>query len=217
MRQQEISDRYQPELDQISGASNSWNWWSGSRGASGSGGAVKSYENLARKRDAEMADIQYGLPQGTLWGMYGTESAFGKNPGKSSAGAHGLFQWMDPTAKQYHVNIGDYGSELNGAGSYMHDIMARHHGDLRASLGEYNGAKSPANIDKYYNSVMKNGGFGGDSGAQVPGGVPGSGNTGSTVVVVNGKFQLVDAAGNEVAAPVNTSNRIGAPRSAGVH
>ncbi|HEX8886142.1 MAG TPA: hypothetical protein VF797_16775, partial [Noviherbaspirillum sp.] len=64
-----------------------------------------------RRARIAATEKKYGLPAGMLLGMWGTESSFGKNIGRNSAGAAGHFQFKQATADQYGVKIGDLDSE----------------------------------------------------------------------------------------------------------
>lgn len=84
----------------------------------------------------------YGISAETLWGVYGTESAFGANTKTSSAGAKGPFQFLDGTAKQYGVDVSSLQSSALGAARYLHDLGADSNPDsaaTAAALNSYSG------------------------------------------------------------------------------
>lgn len=72
-------------------------------------------------------------------------------PDGSVQQAHGLFQLMPGTAKQYNVNPTDPTSAAHGAANYLDDLLNQNDGNLRVALGIYSrtGPNSP-----YVNAVM---------------------------------------------------------------
>lgn len=111
-----------------------WTPWANSGGAgdagAGAGGGSTSLAAL---------ELSMGLPSGVLTGIYGTESAFGKNAGKSSAGALGPMQFMPGTAKRYGItDRTDFGQSSRGAARYMADLMKMFAGDEVKALAAYN-------------------------------------------------------------------------------
>lgn len=88
-----------------------------------------------------------GLPPGTLWGLYGAESSYGKNEGYSSAKALGPFQWMKASAPEYGVtNRRDFGQSAQGAARYFKQALAKYKGDLSKAVASYNWGYG--NLDK---------------------------------------------------------------------
>jgi soluble lytic murein transglycosylase-like protein len=80
-----------------------------------------------------------------------TES--GGDPTKTSPkGAKGLFQFMDPTAKQYGINPYDAGQSTTAAAQYDSMLLRRYGGDVRKALAAYNWGMG--NLDK---NIAKNG------------------------------------------------------------
>jgi hypothetical protein len=159
---------------------------------------------------------KYGLPKGLLYGMWGTESSFGKNTGRSQAGASGHFQFMPGTAQQYGVKVGDFGSEADGAARYMQALIRKHGGDVKAALFEYNGVvKNTAAGEDYVAKVARNSaGISDVTPLPATGAGAGRGSVNPATVNVEGTFTLQDQRGNQIAAPVST--RVSVPRSAGV-
>ena len=89
---------------------------------------------------------KYGLPSGMLVGQAYAESSGNKNA-ISPAGAKGIMQLMDPTAKQYGVsNPFDFKQSVSAAAMYDRDLMKRYHGDLGKALAGYNAGQG--NVDK---------------------------------------------------------------------
>src|SRR5579859_423738 len=66
---------------------------------------------------------KYGIDPATLWGVYGTESGFGKNLGPSSAGA--VFQFEPSTAQSLGVNPMNLKSAAYGAADYLSQYKGR--------------------------------------------------------------------------------------------
>jgi len=87
-----------------------------------------------------------GVPANILAGVYGAESGFGKNPGTSSAGAQGYFQFMPKTAKQYGVDVNDFQSSALGAGKYLKDLYEQL-GSWALAIAGYNAGAG--NVKKY--------------------------------------------------------------------
>lgn len=80
-----------------------------------------------------------GLPPGTLWGLYGAESSYGKNAGYSSAGALGPYQWMAASAPEYGVkDRADFRQSAAGAARYFKQALAKYKGDLAKAVASYN-------------------------------------------------------------------------------
>lgn len=96
----------------------------------------------ARRLTSE-AEQKYGLPAGTLFKQTGIESNFDATA-VSRKGAAGYLQWMPATAKSYNVKIGDYASEVDGAGRYMRDNLVKYNGNLDLALADYNGGPKAA-------------------------------------------------------------------------
>jgi hypothetical protein len=87
-----------------------------------------------------------GVPANILAGVYGAESGFGKNPGTSSAGAQGYFQFMPKTAKQYGVDVNNFQSSALGAGKYLKDLYEQL-GSWALAIAGYNAGAG--NVKKY--------------------------------------------------------------------
>ncbi|MBU9310863.1 lytic transglycosylase domain-containing protein [Burkholderia multivorans] len=116
--------------------------------------------NMPNDPKSVLAEIEKknGLPPGTLWNMWGVESAFGKKleGPKTSTGerAIGDFQFMSSTWNEWG-NGGDrysFMDSANAAGRYMGSLYKRNGGDIRKALAAYNWG--PGNLDK---DIAKNG------------------------------------------------------------
>ncbi|MBJ9694107.1 lytic transglycosylase domain-containing protein [Burkholderia cenocepacia] len=116
--------------------------------------------NMPSDPKSVLAEIEKknGLPAGTLWNMWGVESAFGKKleGPKTSSGerAIGDFQFMSGTWNEWG-NGGDrysFTDSANAAGRYMGSLYKRNGGDIRKALAAYNWG--PGNLG---NDVAKNG------------------------------------------------------------
>jgi hypothetical protein len=89
----------------------------------------------------------------TLWGVFGTESGFGKNLGPSSAGARGPMQFLLSTARMFGVNPTDsnWTDDFNGAARYLKQLGAD--GDINSAataqaLNRYSGGGGTGYIKK---------------------------------------------------------------------
>lgn len=94
---------------------------------------------------------RWKISEETLWGVYGTETGFGKNVKTSSAGAEGPFQFMPATAKLYNVNVKSFPSSACGAAHYLHDLGADDDPDSSATanaLNKYSGGGGSAYVAK---------------------------------------------------------------------
>lgn len=83
----------------------------------------------------EQAANRYGIDPGILYGVWGTESNFGRNRGPSSAGALGDFQFEPATARALGVKLGNFRSEAFGAAKYLSQYKGR---GLAGMLAAYN-------------------------------------------------------------------------------
>ena len=71
------------------------------------------------------AASKYGIDPKILWGLYGTETGFGKNVTPSSAGAVGPFQFEPSTAQSLGVNPYNFKSAAYGAARYLAQYKSR--------------------------------------------------------------------------------------------
>lgn len=105
----------------------------------------------------QAAAVRWKISPQTLWGVYGTETSFGRNVRRSSAGAEGPFQFIPGTAKSYGVDVTDFTSSAYGAAHYLHDLGADSDPNsdaTAAALNKYSGGGGAT----YVTNVKKNGG-----------------------------------------------------------
>ena len=88
---------------------------------------------------------RYGLPKNLLAALSMQESRGNPNA-RSSVGAHGAFQFMPDTARQYRVNTASIASSADGAARKMSDLLQRYKGDLGKALTAYHSGEG--NVDK---------------------------------------------------------------------
>jgi hypothetical protein len=113
-------------------------------------------ETAVYKQLVKAYAASYGIAPETLWGVYGTESDYGRNLGPSSAGAVGPFQFLPSTAASMHVNPNEFNSAARGAAHYLHNLGANkdpNSAATAAALNRYSGGGG----DTYINSVKEKG------------------------------------------------------------
>ncbi len=109
---------------------------------------------------------KYGVDPKVLWGLYGTETNYGKNASTSSAGAVGPFQFLPSTAKGMGVNPYDFKSAAFGAARYLSQYKSRGVGGM---LSAYNAGPAGAYQPGYVNTTLQNAKtYGGDGGIPIP-------------------------------------------------
>lgn len=92
------------------------------------------------------ASEKYGVPQNVIEAVIQAESAFNTNV-TSSAGAKGLMQLMDGTAKGLGVtNSYDPEQNINGGTKYLAMLLQKFNGELKPALAAYNAG--PTRIDR---------------------------------------------------------------------
>ncbi|HXJ92637.1 MAG TPA: lytic transglycosylase domain-containing protein [Terriglobia bacterium] len=96
---------------------------------------------------------KYGIDPKILWGLYGTETSFGKNVSTSSAGAVGPFQFEPATAKSMGVNPYDFKSAAFGAARYLSQYKGRGIGGM---LSAYNAGPAGGYQSGYVNTTLQN-------------------------------------------------------------
>src|SRR5438477_6080798 len=94
----------------------------------------------------------YGIDPKILWGLYGTETSFGKNVSRSSAGAVGPFQFLPSTARGMGVNPNDFRSAAFGAARYLSQYKGRGVGGM---LSAYNAGPAGGYQSGYVASTLK--------------------------------------------------------------
>ncbi len=122
---------------------------------------------------------KYGIDPKILWGLYGTETSFGKNVSTSSAGAVGPFQFEPATAKSLGVNPYDFKSAAFGAARYLAQYKGRGVGGM---LSAYNAGPGGGYQAGYVSTTLRNAASYG--GGPVP--VPASAGSAATAQKVAG-------------------------------
>lgn len=99
---------------------------------------IKSFKNVPSqyKNVIDTAAINNNVPPAILQAMLFQESSYNPNA-ISPAGAKGIAQFMDATAKDYNVDSSDPISSINGAAKYLSDLYKRF-GDWNLALAGYN-------------------------------------------------------------------------------
>jgi soluble lytic murein transglycosylase-like protein len=93
------------------------------------------------------ASEKFGVPEYLIKAIITAESA-GKADAKSSAGAKGLMQLMDGTAKSLGVkNSYNPAENIMGGTEYISNMLKKFNGNIEYALAGYNAG--PGNVDKY--------------------------------------------------------------------
>lgn len=109
------------------------------------GQGVTTYDDLFVKYGKA-----YGIDPRFLKAISGIETNFGKNINTSGAGAKGLMQFIDSTAKAYGVDVTNPDSSVRGAAQYLSELLAKYNGNLILAGRAYNGGtpnKSRENLN----------------------------------------------------------------------
>jgi Rod binding domain-containing protein len=105
-------------------------------------GRISQYNGIIAE-----ASQKYGVPTELIKAVITQESA-GRADAKSSAGAKGLMQLMDGTAKSLGVSNSYNPSEnIMGGAKYLSQMLDRFDGNLELALAAYNAG--PGNVEKY--------------------------------------------------------------------
>lgn len=99
------------------------------------------------------AASKYGISPSILWGLYGTETGFGKDVSTSSAGAVGPFQFEPATAKGMGVDPYDFKSAAFGAARYLAQYKGRGVGGM---LSAYNAGPAGGYQSSYVDTTLQN-------------------------------------------------------------
>ena len=105
----------------------------------------KTVLSQAAQFDYAGLEKRYGLPKNLLAALSMQESRGNPNA-RSSVGAHGAFQFMPATARQYRVNTASIASSADGAARKMSDLLQRYKGDLSKALTAYHSGER--NVDR---------------------------------------------------------------------
>lgn len=94
----------------------------------------------------------------------------------SHAGAKGIAQFLDGTAKQYGVDVNDVASSIDGQARFMRDLLKKSNGNWEMALAFYNAGagstdtetrfnkvKGIKETNQYYNNILANAGVNPDS------------------------------------------------------
>ncbi len=105
-------------------------------------------ERLTQYRDIiKSAGEKFGIPQNLIEAVIAAESA-GKSNAVSKAGAKGLMQLMDGTAKSLGVkNSFDPEQNIMGGTNYLRKMLDKFDGNVELALAAYNAG--PGNVVKY--------------------------------------------------------------------
>lgn len=103
-----------------------------------------SYNAPEYDAHARQTEVKYKLPQGLLVAVknVGEKSNVGARNPKSKA--HGVMQFIPPTARAYGVDTSDPYASIDGAGRYFADLMKRYNGNVKAAVAEYAGGITEA-------------------------------------------------------------------------
>lgn len=114
----------------------------------------------SEKQQIQQVAGSYHIAPQTLWGVYGTETSFGKNVTTSSAGAEGPFQFEPATWATYGAggNIQSFSDALVGAAKYLASLGANSDPNstaTAAALNAYNGnGGGSSTLTSYFQSVL---------------------------------------------------------------
>ncbi len=103
---------------------------------------ISNYEDIIQE-----ASDRFNIPKELIKAVITVESA-GRHDAKSIAGAKGLMQLMDGTARELGVtNSYEPRQNILGGSMYLRKMLDRYNGNLNLALAAYNAG--PGNVDKY--------------------------------------------------------------------
>jgi Rod binding domain-containing protein len=103
---------------------------------------ISNYDSIISK-----ASEKFGVSADLIKSIITAESA-GRNDARSGAGAKGLMQLMDGTAKDLGVNnVFDPAQNIMGGTKYISSMLDKYDNNLDKALAAYNAG--PGNVDKY--------------------------------------------------------------------
>jgi hypothetical protein len=106
---------------------------------------------------------KWNIPDTILWGVYGTETAFGSAVRTSSAGAVGSFQFEPSTASTYGYPVTNatdpktFAAQADAAAHYLSDLFHQT-GSWSSALSAYNAGPAGGPQPGYVAQVNANGG-----------------------------------------------------------
>jgi hypothetical protein len=100
------------------------------------------------------AATAHGIDPAILWGVFGTETAYGADDKTSSAGAEGDLQLEPATARSLGVkNVNNLAEAANGAAKYLSEFKGR---GVAAMLSAYNAGPAGGLQPGYVATTLKN-------------------------------------------------------------
>lgn len=144
----------------------------------------------------------YSLPEmQILKSQLAQESNLTNITSNNFAGASGIAQFIEGTAKKYGVNRHDVASSIDGQARYMKDLLNRYNGDWAKALAAYNTGEG--NVDKHWGKD----GRGQGGGVMTMAWNRGNGETLKYVenILAHADKMTIKGQGGAINAPVSTS------------